>query len=137
MNPIFGFGLLQICFYNRLYFHVLLLVLIHLMINLSFLYLTNKKIFFIYIFGIKKFLYIIISKTFFYNNCGYTCTDYIFYFVLINLINNYKIVCTLVFMKIVCIMVFLYEFLVCDGFLCGLFSLKLLLLVWEGVFWDS
>ena len=32
---------------------------------------------------------------------------------------------------------FSYELLVCDGFLCILFPLKLLLLVWKGVFWDS
>ena len=42
----------------------------------------------------------------FYNNLGRHAVIIYFGFVLIDLSNNYKIVCTMVFMKIVCIKVF-------------------------------
>ena len=42
----------------------------------------------------------------FYNNLGIHAVIICFCFVLIDLVNDYKIVCIMVFMKIVCIMVF-------------------------------
>ena len=67
----------------------------------------------------------------------YTCSDYIFYFVLIDLINNYKIVCIMVFEN--CLYYgfyknslyngFSHELLVCDGFLMRIVSIRWFLYV--------
>ena len=64
----------------------MLLELAHQMINLSFLYLTNKQFFF-NICGGETFFYIII---FLHNNHGILAPITYFCFVLIDLINGYK-----------------------------------------------
>ena len=64
----------------------MLLALIHIMIDLSFLYLT-KQIFVLYLQDEKCF-YII--TTFFYNNLGIHAVIIYFCFVLVGLINGYK-----------------------------------------------
>ena len=94
-----------VCFHSNLYFYVLLLILIHLMTNLPFLYLANKIFLFIIVWWRKFFLYnykffFIKSKNFFITIMGIHAV--IIYFVLC------LSICIMVFIRIICIMIFIY-----------------------------